>query len=88
MSTSRRYKPKSKRRRYTKEFRLSVLKELGAACNAIFELASKHQLNANLVHRWCRDQQRGQVRQREGFVALSIPVTPRRSIGCQRIDQS
>jgi|SRR5690606_19736313 len=76
MSTSRLDKPKAKRRRYTPEFRLSVLKECEAPGNSIAEVALKHQLNANLVHRWRRDHQRSQAPQREDFVALPILATP------------
>jgi len=76
MSTSRPDKPKAKRRRYTLEFRLSVLKECEAPGSSIAEVARKHQLNANLVHKWRRDHQRSPTPQRDDFVALPVLATP------------
>lgn len=76
MSTSRPDKPKAKRRRYTPEFRLSVLKECEAPGSSIAEVARQHQLNANLVHRWRRDYQCSQAPQRDDFVALPMLATP------------
>jgi len=76
MSTSSSDKPKAKRRRYTPEFRLSVLKECEAPGSSIAEVARQHQLNANLVHRWRRDYQRSQAPQRDDFVALPVLATP------------
>jgi transposase len=76
MSTSRPDKPKAKRRRYTPEFRLGVLKECEAPGNSIAEVALKHQLNANLVHRWRRDHQHSQAPQRDDFLALPVLAVP------------
>lgn len=76
MSASGPDKPKSKRRRYTPEFRLSVVKECDIPGNSIAEVARQHQLNANLVHRWRRDHQRSQAPQRDDFVALPMLATP------------
>ncbi len=83
MSTSRPDKPQAKRRRYTPEFRLSVLKESEVPGNSIAEVARKHQLNANLVHRRRRDHQRSQAPQREDFVALPVLALACCSSGCQ-----
>lgn len=76
MNTSRPDEPKAKRRRYTPEFRLSVLKECEVPGCSIAKVARKHQLNANLVHKWRRDHQRSQAPQRDDFVALPILATP------------
>lgn len=76
MSTARPDKPKSKRRRYSQEFRLSVLKECEATGSSIAEVARKHQLNANLVHKWRRDYQRSQASQQDDFVALPVLAVP------------
>ena len=76
MSTLRPDKPKTKRRRHPPDFRLSVLKECEAPGNSIAEVALKHQLNANLVHRWRRDHQRSQTLQRDDFLALPMLATP------------
>lgn len=76
MSTSSPAKPKSKRRRHTPEFRLSVLKECEAPGSSIAEVARKHQLNANLVHKWRRDLQRSGAPQRDDFVALPVLTLP------------
>ena len=81
MSTARPDKPKSKRRRYSQEFRLSVLKECAAPGISIAEVARKHQLNANLVHKWRRDLQRSQAPQQDDFVALPVLTTPAVQIG-------
>lgn len=81
MSTSRPDKPKSKRRRYTPEFRLSVVKDCDIPGNSIAEVARKHQLNANLVHRWRRDFQRSQAPHQDDFVALPVLTTPAVQIG-------
>lgn len=81
MSTSRHDKPKAKRRRHDPEFRLSVLKECEAPGISIAEVARKHQLNANLVHKWRRDCQRSQVPQRDDFVALPVLAAPAVQIG-------
>lgn len=76
MSTSSSDNPKAKRRRYTPEFRLRVLKACEAPGCSIAEVALRHQLNANLVHRWRRDFQRSQAPQRDDFVALPVLATP------------
>jgi transposase len=76
MSTARLDKPKSKRRRYSQEFRLSVLKECEAPGSSIAEVARKHQLNANLVHKWRRDYQPSQTSQQDDFVALPVLAVP------------
>ncbi|HEX4938585.1 MAG TPA: transposase [Candidatus Kapabacteria bacterium] len=81
MSTSRHDKPKAKRRRHTPDFRLSVLKECEAPGISIAEVARKHQLNANLVHKWRRDLQRSQAPQQDDFVALPVLATPAIQIG-------
>lgn len=86
MSTARPEKPKSKRRRYTVEFRLSVLKECEEPGSSIAEVARKHQLNANLVHKWRRDHQGSQAPRQDDFVALpvlavpAVPTSPDRTI--------
>ena len=76
MSTSGPDTSKAKRRRYTPEFRLSVLKECEAPGIFIAEVARKHQLNANLVHKWRRDLQCNQAPQQDDFVALPVLATP------------
>lgn len=76
MSTSRPDKSKTKRRRHTPDFRLSVLKECEAPGISIAEVARKHQLNANLVHKWRRDYQRSQALQQDDFVALPMLAVP------------
>lgn len=76
MSALRPDKPKTKRRRHGLEFRLSVLKECEAADSSIAEVARKHQLNANLVHKWRRDFQRSEAPLRDDFVALPILPLP------------
>ena len=86
MSTARPDKPKNKRRRHNPEFRLSVLKECEAPGSSIAEVARKHQLNANLVHKWRRDHQSSQAHQQDDFVALpalaapAVPTGPDRAI--------
>ena len=76
MSTLGSDKPKTKRRRYSLDFRLSVLKECESPGSSIAEVARKHELNANLVHKWRRDHCRSQAPQRDDFIALPILATP------------
>ena len=44
------------RRTYSKEFKDMVLAEARDPNNSIASVARKHDLNANLVHKWCRDR--------------------------------
>ena len=53
-----------------------MLKECAAPGSSIAEVARKHQLNANLVHKWRRDHQSNQALQQDDFVALPVLAAP------------
>lgn len=76
MSKQESDKPKAKRRRHCPEFRLSVIKECDAPGISIAEVARKHQLNANLVHKWRRDYQRSPPPEQDDFVPLPVLAAP------------
>ena len=42
------------RRSYTKEFKARVVSECQSDGKSIAQVALEHQINANLIHKWCR----------------------------------
>jgi len=61
------------RRSYTKEFKTRIVAECRAGEKSIAQMALQHQINANLIHKWCR-QFEGSSCQAMVPVALNTPV--------------
>jgi len=57
------------RRSYTKEFKTQIVAQCNHGEKSIAQLSLDHQINANLIHKWCRQFKESNCRQR------MIPVT-------------
>jgi len=62
---------KARRRRHSPEFKQKIVELVSQPDVSVAALAQQYQLNANLIHRWCRDLD-GKPRSRE-FIPLSLP---------------
>ena len=66
--------PVKTRRRYTPSFKATIVQACQAPGASIAEVSRRHQLNANLVHKWIKKAKRAQPgSSAPGFVALPTP---------------
>lgn len=65
-----------KRRSYLKSFKAQVIQECREPDATIAGVALNHGLNANLVHKWIRVQERRDVSQMPAFIPLKLPTLP------------
>ena len=73
--------PKRKTRRsYSKEFEASIAVQCNAGEKSIAQIALEHQINANLIHKWCRELKRSS-QQRMVPVALNPTTVDQPEIG-------
>lgn len=64
------------RRRYSQSFKQTVVQACQAPNASIAEVARRHQLNANLVHKWIKKAKANNLSDpHPGFVALPVPPT-------------
>lgn len=91
MNTPSVVKPAPKRRRFTPDFKVSIV----AACLepgvSVSRIALDNRLNANMVRRWIRESQRsGDFYSTPAFVPVKLPAPPvpseQRSLGTIRIE--
>jgi transposase len=91
MNTPSVVKPAPKRRRFTPDFKVSIV----AACLepgvSVSRIALDNRLNANMVRRWIREsQRRGDFYSTPAFVPVKLPAPPvpsePRSLGTIRIE--
>ncbi len=69
------------RRRHPVELKAQVLRECGEPRASIAQVALTHGLNANLVHKWRRQAERGRdlvapMRESGGFIPLTLTPEP------------
>lgn len=64
-----------KRRFYEPGLKRQIVSESQAAGVSVAGVALAHGINANIVHRWIREQAAAQSSAHQGFVALSIQAS-------------
>lgn len=65
-----------KRRRHSKQFKALVLEETLQPGVSIAAVAQRHNLNANLIHKWRRTAERGIAATSAQPAFLALPVAP------------
>ena len=70
------------RRYYSEEFKSQVIQECGQDRASIAGVALRHQVNANIVHRWLREHQAQGLHGKPAFLPVTVqsesclPVSP------------
>jgi transposase len=68
--------PAKRRRRHSAQFKAQVLAETFETDASIASVAQRHNLNANLIHKWRRTAERDLPATTAGFVSLLVPPAP------------
>jgi transposase len=70
-----------KRRRYSPQFKAQVIEEAMQDGISVAAVARRHNLNANLIHKWLKTAQGGvpAAPAAAAFISLPAPPTPSRS---------
>lgn len=68
-----------KRRRYSPQFKAQVIEEAMQDGISVAAVARRHNLNANLIHKWLKTAQGVVPAAPAAFISLPAPPTPSRS---------
>ena len=69
-------KTQIKRRSHSKQFKARVLEETLEPGASIAAVAQRHNLNANLIHKWRRTAERGIAAAAASPAFLALPIAP------------
>jgi len=66
--------PRAARRYHSPEFKAQVVQQCGHDRASVAGVALRHQINANIVHRWIREHEQRGRHSNTAFIPLSIDV--------------
>ena len=76
--------PRRTRRYYSEEFKSQVILECGADRASIAGVALRHQVNANIVHRWLREHESHGLHAKPAFLPVTLEPESQASVTAPR----
>ena len=64
------------RRYYSEEFKSQVIQECGDDRASVAGVAMRHQVNANIVHRWLREHEAQGLHDKPAFLPVTVRAEP------------
>jgi transposase len=68
--------PRRTRRYYSEEFKSQVIQECGDDRASVAGVAMRHQVNANIVHRWLREHEAQGLHAKPSFLPVTVLAEP------------
>ena len=68
--------PRRTRRYYSEEFKSQIIQECGDDRSSIAGVAMRHQVNANIVHRWLREHESQGLHSKPAFLPVTLRSEP------------
>lgn len=68
--------PRRTRRYYSEEFKSQIIQECGDDRASVAGVAMRHQVNANIVHRWLREYESQGLHSQPAFLPVTLQPEP------------